>query len=119
MTGSLTSYNGLTLGVAGGIVGAAYEGVTISGGSSKPSFNCIGKSTVDFCDGLCVGVSLGNVSISEVKVGLGTTAKIVDRGVERTITKDNYAVYKELVSTTAVGENTTYATTVTNVTWED
>lgn len=119
MTGSLTSYNGLTLGVAGGIVGAAYEGVTISGGSSKPSFDCIGKSTVDFCDGLCVGVSLGNVSISDVKVGLGTTAKIVDRGVERTITKDNYAVYKELVSTTTVGENTTYSTTVTNVTWED
>lgn len=119
MTGSLTSYNGLTLGVAGGVVGAAYEGVTISGGSSKPSFDCIGKSTVDFCDGLCVGVSLGNVSISDVKVGLGTTAKIVDRGVERTITKDNYAVYKELVSTTAVGENTTYATTVTNVIWED
>ena len=119
MTGSLTSYKGLTLGVAGGIVGAAYEGVTISGGSSKPSFDCIGKSTVDFCDGLCVGVSLGNVSISDVKVGLGTTAKIVDRGVERTITKDNYAVYKELVSTTTVGENTNYATTVTNVTWED
>ena len=119
MTGSLTSYNGLSVGVAGGIVGAAYEGVTISGGSSKPSFDCIGKSTVDFCDGLCVGVSLGNVSISDVKVGLGTTAKIVDRGVERTITKDNYAVYKELVSTTAVGENTNYATTVTNVTWED
>lgn len=119
MTGSLTSYNGLTLGVAGGIVGAAYEGVTISGGSSKPSFDCIGKSTVDFCDGLCVGVSLGNVSISDVKVGIGTTAKIVDRGVERTITKDNYAVYKELVSTTTVGENTTYTTTVTNVIWED
>ena len=119
MTGSLTSYNGLSVGVAGGIVAAAYEGVTISGGSSKPSFDCIGKSTVDFCDGLCVGVSLGNVSISDVKVGLGTTAKIVDRGVERTITKDNYAVYKELVSTTTVGENTTYATTVTNVTWED
>ena len=119
MTGSLTSYNGLTLGVAGGIVGAAYEGVTISGGSSKPSFDCIGKTTVDFCDGLCVGVSLGNVSISDVKVGLGTTAKIVDRGVERTITKDNYAVYKELVSTTTVGENTTYTTTVSNVTWAD
>ena len=119
MTGCLASYNGLSLGVAGGIVGAAYEGVTISGGSSKPSFDCIGKSTVDFCDGLCVGVSLGNVSISDVKVGLGTTAKIVDRGVERTITKDNYAVYKELVSTTTVGENTTYTTTVSNVTWAD
>ena len=119
MTGCLSSYNGLSLGVAGGIVGAAYEGVTISGGSSKPSFDCIGKNTVDFCDGLCVGVSLGNVSVSNVKVGVGPTAKIVDRGVERTITKDNYSIFKELVSTTTVGENTTYATTVTNVTWED
>ena len=119
MTGCLSSYNGLSLGVAGGIVGAAYEGVTISGGSSKPSFDCIGKNTVDFCDGLCVGVSLGNVSVSNVKVGVGPTAKIVDRGVERTITKDNYSIFKELVSTTTVGENTTYATTVTNVTWEE
>ena len=119
MTGCLASYNGLSLGVAGGIVGAAYEGVTISGGSSKPSFDCIGKNTVDFCDGLCVGVSLGNVSVSNVKVGVGPTAKIVDRGVERTITKDNYSIFKELVNTTTVGENTNYATTVDNVTWED
>ena len=119
MSGSLTSYKGLSVGVAGGIVGAAYEGVEISGGSSKPSFDCIGKSSVDFCDGLCVGVSLGNVTISGVKVGVGATAKIKDRGVDRTITKDNYTVYKELVNTTTVGDNLKYATTVTNVDWED
>jgi len=119
MSGSLESYNGLTIGVAGGIVGAAYDGVTVSGGSSKPSFNCVGTSNVDLCAGLCVGVSLGNVSVSDVKVGVGATAKIKSKNVESTITKDNYKVYNELVSTTATGDNTNYATTVTNVTWED
>ena len=119
MTGSLESYQGLSIGVAGGIVGAAYEGVTVSGGSSKPSFNCVGTSNVDLCAGLCVGVSLGNVSVSDVKVGVGATAKIKSKGVESTITKDNYKVFNELVSTTATGDNTNYATTVTNVTWED
>lgn len=119
MSGSLESYNGLSIGVAGGIVGAAYEGVTVSGGSSKPSFNCVGTSNVDLCAGLCVGVSLGNVSVSDVKVGVGATAKIKSKNVESTITKDNYKVYNELVSTTAIGDNANYATTVTNVTWED
>lgn len=119
MSGSLESYNGLTIGVAGGIVGAAYDGVTVSGGSSKPSFNCVGTSNVDLCAGLCVGVSLGNVSVSDVKVGVGATAKIKSKNVESTITKDNYKVYNELVSTTAIGDNTNYTTTVTNVTWED
>lgn len=119
MSGSLESYDGLSIGVAGGIVGAAYEGVTVSGGSSKPSFNCVGTSNVDLCAGLCVGVSLGNVSVSDVKVGVGATAKIKSKNVESTITKDNYKVYNELVSTTAIGDNANYATTVTNVTWED
>ena len=119
MTGSLESYQGLSIGVAGGIVGAAYEGVTVSGGSSKPSFNCVGTSNVDLCAGLCVGVSLANVSVSDVKVGVGATAKIKSKNVESTITKDNYKVYNELINTTTAGDNTNYTTTVTNVTWED
>ena len=119
MTGSLESYQGLSIGVAGGIVGAAYEGVTVSGGSSKPSFNCVGTSNVDLCAGLCVGVSLGNVSVSDVKVGVGATAKIKSKNVESTITKDNYKVYNELINTTTAGDNTNYTTTVTNVNWVD
>ena len=119
MTGSLESYQGLSIGVAGGIVGAAYDGVTISGGSSKPSFDCVGTSSVDLCAGLVVGVSLANVSISDMTVGVGTKAKIKNKNVESTITKDNYKVYNELVNTTTAGDNTNYATTVTNVTWVD
>ena len=119
MTGSLESYQGLSIGVAGGIVGAAYDGVTISGGSSKPSFDCVGTSTVDLCAGLVVGVSLANVSISDMTVGVGTKAKIKNKNVESTITKDNYKVYNELINTTTAGDNTNYATTVTNVNWVD
>ena len=119
MTGSLESYQGLSIGVAGGIVGAAYDGVTISGGSSKPSFDCVGTSNVYLCAGLAVGVSLGNVTISNTKVGVGPKANIKSKGVASTITKDNYKVYNELVSTNDAGDNTNYATTVTNVTWED
>ena len=119
MTGSLESYQGLSIGVAGGIVGAAYDGVTISGGSSKPSFDCVGTSTVDLCAGLVVGVSLANVSISDMTVGVGTKAKIKNKNVESTITKDNYKVYNELINTTTAGDNTNYTTTVTNVNWVD
>ena len=119
MSGSLESYDGLSIGVAGGIVGAAYEGVTISGGSSKPSFDCVGTSNVYLCAGLAVGVSLGNVTISNTKVGVGPKANIKSKGVASTITKDNYKVYNELVSTNDAGDNTNYDTTVTNVTWED
>lgn len=119
MSGSLESYNGMTVGVAGGIVGAAYEGVAISGGSSKPSFDCIGHDKVDLCAGLAVGVSLGNVTVSDMKVGVGATAKITSKTVSSTITKSNYKVYNELVNTNDTGDNTKYATTVTNVTWED
>ena len=119
MTGSLESYQGLSIGVAGGIVGAAYDGVTISGGSSKPSFDCVGTSSVDLCAGLVVGVSLANVSVSDMTVGVGPKAKIKNKNVESTITKDNYKVYNELVNTTTAGDNTNYATTVTNVTWVD
>ena len=119
MTGSLESYQGLSIGVAGGIVGAAYDGVIISGGSSKPSFDCVGTSTVDLCAGLVVGVSLANVSISDMTVGVGTKAKIKNKNVESTITKDNYKVYNELINTTTAGDNTNYTTTVTNVNWVD
>ena len=119
MTGSLESYQGSSIGVAGGIVGAAYDGVTISGGSSKPSFDCVGVSTVDLCAGLVVGVSLANVSIYDMTVGVGTKAKIKNKNVDSTITKDNYKVYNELVNTTTAGDNTNYTTSVTNVTWED
>ena len=119
MTGSLESYQGLSIGVAGGIVGAAYDGVTISGGSSKPSFDCAGTSNVYLCAGLAVGVSLGNVTVSDIKVGVGPKANIKSKGVASTITKDNYKVYNELVSTNDAGDNTNYATTVTDVTWED
>ena len=119
MTGSLESYQGSSIGVAGGIVGAAYDGVTISGGSSKPSFDCAGTSTVDLCAGLVVGVSLANVSISDMTVGVGTKAKIKNKNVESTITKDNYKVYNELINTTTAGDNTNYTTTVTNVNWVD
>ena len=119
MTGSLESYQGLSIGVAGGIVGAAYDGVTVSGGSSKPSFDCVGTSSVDLCAGLVVGVSLANVSVSDMTVGVGPKAKIKNKNVESTITKDNYKVYNELVNTTTAGDNTNYATTVTNVTWVD
>lgn len=119
MSGSLKSYNEMTIGVAGGIVGAAYEGVAISGGSSKPSFDCIGHDKVDLCAGLAVGVSLGNVTVSDMKVGVGATANIKSKTVASTITKENYKVYNELVNTNDTGDNTKYATTVTNVTWED
>lgn len=119
MTGSLESYQGSSIGVAGGIVGAAYDGVTISGGSSKPSFDCVGTSTVDLCTGLVVGVSLANVSVSDMMVGVGAKANITNKGVASTITKDNYKVYNELVNTTTAGDNTNYTTSVTNVTWED
>lgn len=119
MTGSLESYQGLSIGVAGGIVGAAYDGVTISGGSSKPSFDCVGTSNVDLCAGLVVGVSLANVSISDMTVGVGPKAKIKNKNVESTITKDNYKVYNELINTTTAGDNTNYTTTVTNVNWVD
>ena len=119
MTGRLESYQGSSIGVAGGIVGAAYDGVTISGGSSKPSFDCAGTSNVDLCAGLVIGVSLANVSVSDMTVGVGTIAKITNKGVESTITKENYKVYNELVSTTTVGDNTNYATVLTNVTWVD
>ena len=119
MTGSLESYQGLSIGVAGGIVGAAYDGVTISGGSSKPSFDCVGTSSVDLCAGLVVGVSLANVSVSDMTVGVGPKAKIKNKNVESTITKDNYKVYNELVNTTTAGDNTNYTTTVTNVNWVD
>ena len=119
MTGSLKSYDGLSIGVAGGIVGAAYEGVTISGGSSKPSFDCVGTSNVYLCAGLVVGVSLGNVSVSNMTVGVGAIAKIKSKGVESTITRNDYKVYNELVNTTDAGDNTHYTTTVTNVTWVD
>lgn len=119
MTGSLESYQGSSIGVAGGIVGAAYDGVTISGGSSKPSFDCAGTSNVDLCAGLVVGVSLANVSISDMTVGVGPKAKIKNKNVESTITKDNYKVYNELINTTTAGDNTNYTTTVTNVTWVD
>ena len=47
------------------------------------------------------------------------TANITNKGVASTITKDNYKLYNELISTAATGDNTNYATTVTNVTWED
>ena len=119
MTGSLESYQGSSIGVAGGIVGAAYDGVTISGGSSKPSFDCVGPSTVDLCAGLVVGVSLANVSISDMTVGVGPKAKIKNKNVESTITKDNYKVYNELINTTTAGDNTNYTTTVTDVNWVD
>jgi len=119
MTGSLESYQGLSIGVAGGIVGAAYDGVTISGGSSKPSFDCVGTSNVDLCAGLAVGVSLANISVSDMTVGVGSTATLKNKNVVSTITKDNYKVYNELVNTTTAGDNTNYATTVTNVTWVD
>ena len=119
MTGSLESYQGSSIGVAGGIVGAAYDGVTISGGSSKPSFDCVGTSSVDLCAGLVVGVSLANVSISDMTVGVGPKAKIKNKTVESTITKDNHKVYNELINTTTAGDNTNYTTTVTNVNWVD
>ena len=41
--------------------------------------------------------------------------------VKCTISKDNYElyVYNELFNSNCIGDNTNYATTVTNVTWED
>ena len=87
-------------------------------GSSKPSFDCAGTSNVYLCAGLAVGVSLGNVTVSDIKVGVGPKANIKSKNVASTITKDNYKVYNELVSTNDAGDNTNYDTTVTNVTWE-
>ena len=120
MSGSMTSYNGLSVGVVGGIVGAAYEGVSVSGGSSKPTIDCVGAGSVDLCLGLAVGVSLGNVSISDMKVG-GSATFTNKKVAGNTVSKDNWEsyIFSELSSTTTRGDNTNYATTVTNVTWED
>ena len=52
-------------------------------------------------------------------VGVGSTATLKNKNVVSTITKDNYKVYNELVNNTTAGDNTNYATTVTNVTWVD
>ena len=120
MSGSLTSYNGLSVGVAGGIVGAAYEGVSVSGGSSKPTIDCVGAGSVDLCLGLAVGVSLGNVSISDMKVG-GSATFTNKKVAGNTVSKDNWEsyIFSELSDSNTRGDNTNYATTVTNVTWED
>ena len=121
MTGLLANYTGVPIGYAGGIVGAAYEGVKITGGSSKPSFDCTGSSSSDMGIGLCVGCSLGNVTISEVKVGVGSNVKIVNKNAQVTISNTNFTdyIYKEQSATGVNGDNTNYATTVTKVTWED
>lgn len=121
MTGLLANYStSVHVRFAGGIVGLAYEGVEIKNGSSKASYNCVASGTTnDLCVGLCVACSIGNVTIKDVTIGVGATANITSKGVASTITKSNYKVYNELVSTAATGNNTNYATTVTNVTWED
>lgn len=121
MTGLLANYSSTVhVRFVGGIVGLAYEGVKISKGSSKASYNCVSSGTTnELCAGLCVACSLGNVVIKDVIVGVGETANITNKGVASTITKDNYKLYNELISTAATGDNTNYATTVTNVTWED
>ena len=120
MSGRMTSYNGLSVGVVGGIVGAAYEGVSVSGGSSKPTIDCVGAGSVDLCIGLAVGVSLGNVSVSDVKVG-GSAIFTNKKVAGNTVSKDNWEsyIFSELSSTSTRGDNTNYTTTVTNVTWED
>lgn len=120
MSGKMTSYNGLSVGVVGGIVGAAYEGVSVSGGSSKPTIDCVGAATVDLCIGLAVGVSLGNVSVSDVKVG-GSAIFTNKTVAGNTVSKDNWEsyIFSELSGTSTRGDNPKYKTTVTNVTWED
>jgi hypothetical protein len=120
MSGSMTSYNGLSVGVVGGIVGAAYEGVSVSGGSSKPTIDCVGAGSVDLCIGLAVGVSLGNVSVSDMKVGGSAifTNKTVAGNTVSNANWDSY-IFSELSSTSTRGDNTNYTTTVTDVTWED
>ena len=124
-----TASNEQNIGIAGGLVGTAYAGVSISGGSSKPKMTILGAGGVNVCVGLCVGCSIGNVSISNVKVG--GTSQYTDKytataGYKRaagtyTITNDNYTdyIYNELYNSNCIGDNTNYATTVTNVTWED
>ena len=126
---NVTASNEQNIGMAGGLVGTAYAGVAISGGSSKPKMDILGSGGINVCVGLCVGCSIGNVSISNVKVG--GTSQFKDKytatdGYKRaagtyTITKDNYTdyIYNELYNTNCVGNNTNYATTVTDVTWED
>ena len=120
MSGKMTSYNGLSVGVVGGIVGAAYEGVSVSGGSSKPTIDCVGAGSADLCIGLAVGVSLGNVSVSDVKVG-GSAIFTNKTVAGNTVSKDNWEsyIFSELSSTSTRGDNTNYTTTVTDVTWED
>lgn len=121
MTGLLANYSPTVhVRFAGGIVGLAYDGVEIKNGSSKASYNCVSSGTTnELCVGLCVACSIGNVTIKDVNIGVGETANITSKGVATTITKDNYKVYNELVSTSTTGDNTNYATTVTNVTWVD
>ena len=121
MTGLLGNYTGVPIGYVGGIVGAAYEGVSVENGSSKPSFDCTGSTSSEMGFGLCVGCSLGNVEISNVKVGVGSTQKIISKTVSVTISEDNFEdhIYKEQSATGVNGDNTNYATTVTDVTWED
>ena len=121
MTGLLGNYTGVPIGYVGGIVGAAYEGVSVENGSSKPSFECTGATSSEMGFGLCVGCSLGNVEISNVKVGVGSTQNIVSKNVTVTISRVNFGehIYKEQSATGVNGDNTNYTTTVTDVTWED
>ena len=121
MTGLLGNYTGVPIGYVGGIVGAAYVGVSVENGSSKPSFDCTGSTSSEMGFGLCVGCSLGDVEISNVKVGVGSTQNIVSKNVTVTISRDNFGehIYKEQSATGVNGDNTNYATTVTNVTWVD
>ena len=121
MTGLLGNYTGVPIGYVGGIVGAAYVGVSVENGSSKPSFDCTGSTSSEMGFGLCVGCSLGDVEISNVKVGVGSTQKIISKTVSVTISEDNFGehIYKEQSATGVNGDNTNYTTTVTKVTWED
>ena len=121
MTGLLANYTGVPIGFAGGIVGVAYEGVIVKRCSSKPSFDCTGSTASEMGFGLCVGCSLGNVTISDVKVGIGSKQNIVSKNVQVTISKDNFTnhIYKEQSKTGVNGDNLNYTTTATNVTWED
>jgi hypothetical protein len=121
MTGLLANYTGVPIGFAGGIVGVAYEGVIVKNGSSKPSFDCTGSTASEMGFGLCVGCSLGNVKISDVKVGIGSKQNIVSKNVQVIISKDNFTnhIYKEQSKTGVNGDNPNYTTTATNVTWED
>ena len=61
------------------------------------------------------------VEISNVKVGVGSTQKIISKTVSVTISEDNFEdhIYKEQSATGVNGDNINYATTVTDVTWED